>query len=107
MHASTKPAGACPATPDAQKCEGPGHHPEANADHQTNVSGQDTEAERAAQLVDAQRKRRETVAAKLALRGYEMRQTADGTWLITRWNMARHAVDIDAAERFARQVGAV
>lgn len=51
-------------------------------------------------------KRLSTVRAALALKGYELRDMAGSGWLITRWNMARDARDLDAIEAFARQVGA-
>lgn len=51
-------------------------------------------------------KRLSTVRAALALKGYELRDMAGCGWLVTRWNMARDARDLDAVEAFARQVGA-
>ena len=90
----------------APKCSGPGGQTEAAAEQGKGDAAEYADADHASQLAEALRKRRETLAAKLALRGYELQQTADGAWLITRWNMARHATDLDAVEAFARQVGA-
>jgi hypothetical protein len=42
----------------------------------------------------------------LALRGYELRQTQAGGWLVTRFGLSREAADLNAVEGFARQVGA-
>ena len=55
----------------------------------------------------AAEKRRATLAATLALRGFELRQQADGTWRIARWNLERPAASLDEVERIARQVGAL
>ena len=54
---------------------------------------------------DAERKKFETIRARLAFKGYELRRQADGTLLVVRWNLARVLPDLDAAERFAIQAG--
>ena len=59
-----------------------------------------------AQSIADKRKRFETLRARLALRGYELRPQADGTLLIVYWDLAKTLSDLDAAERFAQQVGA-
>lgn len=54
----------------------------------------------------ALRKALETLRAKLALRGYELHELADGSLMVSRWNLSRPLSSIEAAEAFARQVGA-
>lgn len=65
----------------------------------------------AAQLTEAQQrtqeKRRETLTAQLALKGYELRLLDCGAWVIGRWNLTRELPTLDEVETFARQVGAV
>ena len=80
MTHSHMPAGAGPATPGND-----------NAPVQGRVEGQGTADSRhcaddgaAAQLKEALRKRRETLAAKLARRGYELRELDSGAWLISK-----------------------
>ncbi len=54
-----------------------------------------------------ERKRRNTLVAHLALRGYELRELASGELLVTRWGLQRFCATLEAAEDFARQVGAL
>lgn len=52
-------------------------------------------------------KLRATLAAKLALAGgYVLLQLADGSFLISRWNLTKHCPDLQAVSVFCRQVGA-
>lgn len=51
-------------------------------------------------------KRRATLAAELALRGYELRLAAEGTFIVHRWGLTRDLDSLDAVVGFARQVGA-
>ncbi|MFO1326069.1 MAG: hypothetical protein U1F56_01835 [Rubrivivax sp.] len=60
-----------------------------------------------ASVAEARRKRLDTLRAKLGLRDYELRQTETGALLVVRWALSRELPDIDAAETFAHQVGAV
>ena len=53
------------------------------------------------------RKRYETLRARLALRGFELRHQADGTLVISKWNLARVCSGLDEAEQVAEQVGAL
>jgi len=103
MTTTQSPSGAGLATAEPLKCEGPGHHPEANADHQSTAGQDPTDDGDGAQTAA---KRFETLRAVLALRGFELREVRTGGWLIVRWNMTRHVTDLDAAEAFARTVGA-
>lgn len=57
-------------------------------------------------VVTAPEKRHATLAAALALRGFELRPQVDGTWLIVRWNLERPARTLDDVAAFARSVGA-
>lgn len=60
--------------------------------------------------LDAKRdddKRRATLSAVLALRGYELRELESGALLIVRWGLGREFATLDAVERFGRQVGAI
>ena len=54
----------------------------------------------------AQRKRKANLQALLALKGHELRQQRDGSFLVSRWNLTRELRDLSAVESFARQVGA-
>ncbi len=48
-----------------------------------------------------------TLAARAALRGYELKQTAHGTFVVWRWNLIRELADVAAVEAFlARATGA-
>ena len=51
-------------------------------------------------------KRRANIAAHLALRGFALHVTADGSYIIARWNLARELPSLDAVADFARKVGA-
>jgi hypothetical protein len=51
-------------------------------------------------------KRRATLAAKLALRGFALHDTQEGTYIVSRWGMSREKCCLDGVEDFARQVGA-
>lgn len=53
------------------------------------------------------RKRFATLQAVLARRGYEVRPGAGSALLIARWGLVREVRGIEAAESFARQVGAL
>jgi len=55
---------------------------------------------------DAWRKRLATVRTHLAFRGFELRESTGGPLLIVKWGLVREANSIEAAESFARQVGA-
>ena len=50
-------------------------------------------------------KRRATLVAELALRGYELKRTAEGTFIVHRWGLTRELDCLDAVARFAQQVG--
>lgn len=75
----------------AHKCEGPGYHPEAHAEHQTQHSDSDSQA------ADAQRKADATRISRAALAGIELARLADGSWIASRWGLlkplAEHEVD--------------
>lgn len=109
MSTAHMPAGAGPAAPEAQKCEGPGYHPQADANRNTTDSADSAQARHAAQLAEAlRRKRVDTLTASLALKGFELRQLASGAWLVTKWNLTREVggPGLEAVEAFAAQVGA-
>ena len=55
----------------------------------------------------AARKRFANLQAELARRGYELRRADTGALLIVRWGLVRELHGMDAAENFARQVGAI
>lgn len=54
----------------------------------------------------ADRKRLANLCAQFALRGFSVHAVSDG-FLVTRWNLTKHARDLDALEAFGRVVGAV
>lgn len=54
----------------------------------------------------AAEKRRATLAAHLARRGYILHGPATGPLLITRWTHAIECADLDVAEHRARRLGA-
>ena len=47
-----------------------------------------------------------TLQARAALAGFELVRLADGTFLVSRWGMAKHLPDAHAVQHFLRQVGA-
>ena len=49
--------------------------------------------------------RRATLTAELAFRGYELRRTAEGTFIVHRWGLTQVLDSLDAVAGFARQVG--
>lgn len=51
-------------------------------------------------------KRFADLAARLALKGFELRRMESGALLICRWNLSRELSGIETAGDFARQVGA-
>ena len=55
---------------------------------------------------DATRKRLATLTARLALRGFALRQPPHGGFIVDRWDLARELVDLDAVAAFAERVGA-
>jgi hypothetical protein len=52
-------------------------------------------------------KRTATLIAVLAISGHAVHRKADGGFVVSRWNMARHCGDLDSLEAFAAQVGAI
>ena len=46
-----------------------------------------------------------TLVAELALRGYELKRTGDGTFIVHRWGLTRALDSLDAVASFAQQVG--
>ena len=50
-------------------------------------------------------KRRATLVAELALRGYELKRTAEGTFIVHRWGLTRALDSLDAVASFAQQMG--
>jgi hypothetical protein len=46
-----------------------------------------------------------TLRAALALRGHEVFQLGDGTFLVSRWGHARACPDLHALAKFCRQIG--
>lgn len=60
-----------------------------------------------ATLTDAlEKKRLVTLKAQMALRGFQVHDTATDGWLVARWNLSRYCKTLDDLEDFARQVGA-
>jgi hypothetical protein len=53
-----------------------------------------------------QDKRRAALAAQLALRGYELRDTRKGTYIVSRWGLSCPKRCLDRVEDCKRQVGA-
>lgn len=66
-------------------------------------SDQQTQTDAASGNVN--RKALETAVARFAMRGYELRQLADGSLLVSRWNLSQPLGGLDAAEGFLRQIG--
>ena len=55
---------------------------------------------------DCAEKMHATLAAQLALAGgYALLQLADGSYLITRWNLTKHCPDLQAVSQFVRRIG--
>ncbi|MFT3816041.1 MAG: hypothetical protein QM750_00175 [Rubrivivax sp.] len=98
MTTSSMPAGAGPAAPEPQKCEGPGHHPEANADHETQRREYAGSAG-----ADQARKAEATLIARAALAGVELVRLADGTWIASRWGVVKPLIDAEV-ESWLRRV---
>lgn len=90
--------------------EAPGQATPATSDNASGqgrvIEGQGTADGADFAAAAAQRKRFEGLRAALALRGHELHQLADGTFLVRRWGLTRDLSDLDAVEAFARQVGA-
>jgi hypothetical protein len=51
-------------------------------------------------------KRRATLTAHLARRGFALHCTDAGTFIVARWNLVRELSGLDAVAEFARRVGA-
>lgn len=49
--------------------------------------------------------RRASLAAALALRGFELKQTDKGTYIVVRWGLSRELNSLDAVAGFAKHVG--
>ena len=47
-----------------------------------------------------------TRVAMAALAGHQLRKLADGTWLVTKWNLQRELKDDACADEFLMRVGA-
>lgn len=54
---------------------------------------------------EAEHKRLATLRAGLALKGYELHDTADA-FIVRRWGLTRLLNGLESVEQFARQVGA-
>lgn len=58
-------------------------------------------------LIDAlELKRLATLKAQLALRGFEVHDTATDGWLVARWNLSRYCATLEDLQAFAKRVGA-
>jgi hypothetical protein len=55
---------------------------------------------------DESRKPFATVAAALALKGYTLHRTDAGTFIVSKWNLARNLSNLGAVQAFASAVGA-
>ncbi len=53
----------------------------------------------------ANTKRLATLSAHMALAGFELHVTASGTFIVSRWNLARELHDLAAVQAFARRAG--
>lgn len=63
--------------------------------------------EAAHDAAEAKRKRLATLTAQLALRGFELHVTAEGTHIVRRWaGLTRTFDSLDDVQQFAAQVGA-
>ena len=54
-----------------------------------------------------ERKRLDTLAAHLALRGYELHTLTSGEFLVSRWGLRKFCRTLADVEDFARQAGAL
>ena len=54
---------------------------------------------------NAERKALATLTAQFAIRGYALHQLADGSLMVSRWNLSRALTGISAAQTFLAQVG--
>ena len=52
-------------------------------------------------------KEKATLRAQLAMRGIELRELSDGSFIATRWNLCRALQTLEAVAAFARQTGAI
>ena len=97
--AGTAPAGLSP--PQKDECPGLGGDGA--------IEGQGKADESDCADAAAQRKRFNTLRARLALAGWVLTDTPDsphGAFTVSRWAMARDLVDLAAVEAFSAQVGA-
>lgn len=96
MKTSQAPTGAGSATPESGEARGqPGFRGQGTADDSDCARG------------DAQRKAFEALRARLAMAGgFALQALADGSFVITRWNLTKPLPDLHAVRRFAAQVGA-
>jgi hypothetical protein len=46
-----------------------------------------------------------TIRAQFALRGFEVRDSHVGGWLVSRWGWARHCLDLAELRRLLEQIG--
>lgn len=87
----------------AHKCEGPGYHPEAHADH-TNQRAQFTG--QPAGLQAAELAQFERLRDLLEQRGIILLANAHGGYIARRGTLTRVLNSLDAVERIARLLGA-
>lgn len=107
MSTAHMPAGAGPAAPEAQKCEGQRHHPLADANRNTTDRADSAQPDQPTQADEASRRKAEaTLIARAALAGVELVRLADGSWVVSRWGLVRPlATDADV-EAWLQRVGA-
>lgn len=87
----------------AHKCEGPGYHPEAHAEHQTTDTRDCASQPDDVQAAD---KLKSTTFAQAAMVGLAVYELSDGTYLATRWGLiTRPLPDLAAVRALVRQMG--
>lgn len=80
---------------DAPNMEAPGQA-QGQSEERTEILAEST----------ARRKADATRIAKAAMRGHELRRLADGTWLVSNWNLSRELADDAACDAWLQRVGA-
>lgn len=90
----------------AHKCEGPGYHPEAHAEHQTQHADSASHADDVHERDP--RKLQADYAAHLALKGgFTLHELAAGGFLICRWDRHHHCADLAGVRAFLARLGVV
>lgn len=58
-------------------------------------------------LLLADKKAQEMLIAKLEAKGHAVQINRSGGYLVSRWSMSRHCIDLESLWHFAKQVGVI